>query len=193
MTKMVQDFVESYKAKRFINTPQGLNEKAEWLRGELAVKNYIPFMEKRQIAEMIVAQNIKVVDGVKKYDSIGGYISLIVASIGAHTNLTWGANPIADYDLLVESGLLMQIIEEFKGSHDEIDMILKMALASELEDNNLNVLVGKFLDNILKRLDIVGETLKNTLGEIDIKDILGANFKEEDLAKLRGFLNTYNK
>lgn len=185
----IKEFVDAYKAKKFMNTKQGMDEKAEWFRGELGIKPYISFREKRKIAEIIVAQNIKEIDGIKRYDSIDGYVSLIVASIAAHTNLTWSDDPVADYDLLAESGLLPQVIAEFQGSHDEIDIILKMALAMELEDNNTNVLVGKFLNSILTKLDGVGEVLKNKLDSFDIKDVLGSDFKKEDLAKLSGFLD----
>lgn len=187
----INELVDVYKAKRFMNTKQGVDEKSEWLRNELEIKSYIPFREKRKIAEMIVEQNIKEVDGIKKYDTIDGYIGLIVASIASHTTLKFGEDPIADYDLLAESGLLPQIIAEFQGSHDEIDIILKMALAMELEDNNTNVLVGKFLNGILAKLDGVGEFLKDKLENFDLKDILG-DFKKEDLAKLKGFLNKFN-
>jgi hypothetical protein len=180
----IMDFCEAYKAKRFINTKQGVDEKSEWFRNELEIKSYIPFREKRRIAEMIVEQNIEVVDGIKKYDDISSYVSLIVASIAAHTNLQFGEDPVADYDLLAESGLLPQIIAEFQGSHEEIGILLKMAVASELEDNNTNVIIGHFLDNILKKLDGFGESFKN----FDIQKILG-NIKEEDMAKLIGLLD----
>ena len=181
----IKEFCEAYKAKRFMNTPQGLNEKAEWIRGELEIKNYIPFMEKRKIAEMIVEQNIKVVDGIKKYDSISAYIGLIVASITAHTALTFSGNPIADYDLLAECGLLPQIVAEFQESHNEIDILLKMSLASELEDNQTSALIGRFLDGVLKRLDGASEALNGIIGNLDLEEL----FNEENMAKIVGFLN----
>lgn len=184
----IQNFIDVYKNKKFMNIKTAADERSEWLRSELEIKTYIPFREKRQIAEMIVAQNIKKVDGIKKYDDINSYVSLVVASIVAHTNLKFGEDVIADYDLLAESGLLSQIIEEFQGSHEEIGILLKMAIASELEDNNINVLVGHFLDNILKKLDGVGEALKGKLDSFDLKDLLG-DIKPEDLAKLSGFLD----
>ena len=185
----IQEFVVNYNNKKFMNTRQGVDEKAEYLRKELAIKTYIPFREKRKIAELIVAQNIKEVDGIKKYDSIDGYVGLIVASIAAHTNLEWSKDPVVDYDLLAESGLLPQIIAEFKSSHDEIDILLKMALASELEDNNVNVLVGHFLDKILKKMDDFGDVLKDKFEDFDLTSLLGAEFQGEDLAKLTGLLD----
>ena len=189
MMKTIREFIDTYKTKKFMNTKQGVDEKFEWLRGELEIKPYIPFREKRKIAEMIVAQNTKEVDGIKKYDSIDGYVSLVVASIAAHTSLQFSDDPVADYDLLAKSGLLPQIIAEFQGSHDEIDIILKMALAMELEDNKTNALIGHFLNKILGMLDGVGDVLKEKLDNFDLSGVLGANFKEGDLAKLGGFLD----
>jgi hypothetical protein len=186
----INEFIENYKAKRFMVVKQGVDERAEYLKKELEIKTYIPFKEKRQIAETIVAQNIKEVDGIKKYDDIGSYVSLVVASIVAHTNLEFGADPIADYDLLAESGLLTQIIAEFQGSHEEIGILLKMAIASELEDNNVNVLVGHFLNKVSRVLDGFNEAFKGKFENFDIKDVLG-NFEEEDLVQLKGFLDRF--
>ena len=185
MGKTVKEFCETYKAKRFINTKQGVDEKSEWLRKELEIKSYIPFREKRQIAEMIVEQNIKVVDGIKKYNSIDAYIGFVVASIMAHTSLTFSNDPIADYDLLAENGFLPQIVAEFQESHNEIDILIKMALASELEDNQPGALIGRFLDSVLQKLDGAAGALKGFVDNLDLNEI----FNEENVAKIVGLLN----
>lgn len=181
----ILDFVTNYKNKNFMNTPQGMQERVEWIKKELDVKEYIPFRSKRKIAEMVVEQNIKVVDGIKKYNNIDAYIGFIMASIVAHTNLECSNNPIADYDLLAESGLLAQIVAEFQGSHNEIDILLKMALAAELEDNNTNVLIGHFLDAVLKKVEGLSGVLNGVLGDLGSEDI----FNEENVAKIVGLLN----
>ena len=184
----IKEFCEAYKGKFFMVTKNGADEKSEWLRKELEIKTYIPFKQKREIAEMIVAQNIREVDGIKKYDDINSYVSLVVASIVAHTNLKFGADPIEDYDILAETGLLPQIVAEFQGSHEEIGILLKMAIAAELEDNNINVLVGHFLNSILKKLDGLGEALKSKLDGFNVEDLFG-DIKQEDLTKLSGILD----
>lgn len=181
----IQEFVENYKAQRFMSTPQGLNEKAEWIRGQLGIKKYVPFLEKRAIAEMVVEQNIEVVDGIKKYDSIGAYISFIMASIVAHTNLECSDNPIVDYDLLAENGILPQIVAEFQESHNEIDILLKMAVAYELEDNQPGALIGRFLDGVLQKLDGASGARKEAVGNLDLEEV----FSEENVAKIVGLLN----
>ena len=92
---------------------------------------------------------------------------------------------------LAENGLLPLIVAEFQESYSECDTLLKMARASELEDNNVNAIVARFTTGILDRVDAVGEVLKNKFDDFDLKDILGTDFKQEDLAKLSSFLDKY--
>ena len=141
---------------------------------------------------MLVMKNIDVVDGVKKHDSISGYISFVAAMLTAHTNLEL-SDPIADYDVLSENKLLAPIIETFRTSYDECDVLLKMALAQELEDNNINMLFGRFLNNISEKVDELSEVLKSTMSNENLSALLGAKFNQEDLAKLSSFLDKYNK
>lgn len=185
----INEFIEKYKNAKVQNTKVNPNAVSEYLQKELEIKSYISFRDKRKISEMIVEQNISEKDGIKKYDSINAYIGLVVATISIHTNLEFGADPVADYDLLAESGLLPKIIAEFQQDYNECDVILKMALAMELEDNNVNLLVGHFLDNIIKKLDGFGETLNEKLKDLDLKDVFGADFNREDLNKLSRFLD----
>lgn len=185
----INEFVESFKAARVQNTKINPDAIGEWIREKLEVKTYVPFRQKREIAEMVVAQNIEEIDGVKKYDSINAYVCFVVAMISAHTNLEWRENPIVDYDVLAESGLLSQVIAEFQESYNECDVVLKLALAMELEDNNVNVLIGHFLDDILKKLGGIGEKFKGAFGDFNIQDILGGNITQEDLTKLSGLLD----
>ena len=185
MEKSIKEFCDAYKAKNFMNTSKGVQDRIEWIKKEIGVKGYVAFRTKREIAEMIVEQNIEVVDGIKKYDAIGAYIGFVVASIMAHTTLQFSDDPIADYDLLAESGLMPQIVSMFQDSHNEIDILMKMALAAELEDNNTNVLIGHFLDEILKKTEGLSVALNGTFGDLNLKEV----FNNENLAKIIGFLN----
>ena len=188
----VNEFVNNFKSKKIMNTHIDPNAVSEYIKKELEVKNYIPFREKRIIAETIVNKNTKEVNGVRINDSINQYMSFVIAMLTAHTNLEFSEDPVVDYDLLAESGLLSQIIAEFQESYNECDIILKMALASELENNNINILVGNFLNHILNILDGVGNKAKEIVQNADIEKFF-KNFKAEDLAKLNSFLDRYNK
>lgn len=185
-------FINKFKQDKVVNSKLNEHAVSDYLKKELEIKTYLPFREKRILAETVVSQNIEWVDGVKKIDSINEYVGFIVAVLSAHTNLEWSEDPVADYDLLAESGLLPQIIAEFQESYGETEVLLKMARTMELEDNNINAIVARFTDSILQKLDGVGEVLKDKLGNFDVKDILGGNFKQEDLAKLSSFLDKYN-
>lgn len=189
----IKEFIQNFKDKKVINTKINDHAISDYLKENLEIKTYIPFRERRSTVELVVSQNTTVEGGIKKIDSINQYIAFVVAMISLHTNLMWSEDPVADYDMLAESGLLPLIIAEFKESYDECDVLLKMAVAAELEDNNINTQLGKFLNSILQKIDIVGNILGDKLGSINVSDVLGGNFKEEDLTKLKGFLDRYNK
>ena len=190
---IIQEFVQKFKEDKVTNSKLNEHAVSDYLKKELEIKTYLPFRQKREIVEMVVEQNTEWVDGIKKNDPINQYVAFVTAMLSSHTNLDFSDDPVADYDLLAESGLLLLIIEEFRTSYDECDALLKLALASELEDNNINVLVGRFLNNILGKLDVVSEIFKDKFGNIDIERALGGAFKQEDLANLKGFLDKYNQ
>ena len=177
----VQSFVQEMKDKKIMNTKIAPDAVAKYIKENLEITTYIPFTRKRLIADMIVDANTEEIDGVWKNDSISQYISFVVAMIQEHTNLVFEDNPVDDYDMLAENELLVPIIETFRNDYNECDVVLKMALASKLEDNSINTLVGKFLNGILGRIDVAEEFLKSTIGSIDLQEIMN-NFFCENLA-----------
>lgn len=185
----IKEFVEEFRSKKIMNTKINPDTVSKYIQTTLEVKTYIPYLTKKRVAEMIVNSNMQEIDGIKKYDHISAYISFIMAMLTTHTCLECSDNPFEDYDLLAESGLLMQIIEEFRTSYNECDIILKMAVDAALEDNNVNVLVGNFLDKVSGGLDIIVEALKEKIENIDVEKLLGADINPENLAKLSGFLD----
>ena len=111
----VKNFIEEFKNKKIMNTQIAPNAVAEYLQKTLEIKDYIPFSDKKRIAEMVVEQNSTVDNGIVKIDSVGQFIGFVVAMLVAHTNLEINIeDPIADYDLLSEAGLLEPIIAQFQ-------------------------------------------------------------------------------
>lgn len=189
----IQEFVKTFIEKKITNNKINEHAVSDYLHKELEIKTYVSFRIKREVAEMVVSQNTTMENGVKKNDSINQYVAFVIAMVVLHTNLEASADPVEDYDALAESGLLPQIVAEFQESYNECEVVLKMALAMELEDNGVNMLVGKFLNGISHKLDEFGDVLKNRFENIDIKDVFDGNFNNEDLTKLKGFLDKYNK
>lgn len=182
----INDFVQEFKDKKVINTHINPNAVSEFIRNRLEVKEYLPFATKKILAKMVVDANTPLIDGVYKNDTVGQYIGFVVAMLQAHTNLEFGSNSMEEYDILAQNKLLNPIIETFQDDYNECEILLKMTLTSKLEDNNVNVLVGKFLDGILNK---VGALLQS----IDLDKLIGKDFKQEDLAQLKSFLDKYNK
>ena len=107
----------------------------------------------------------------------------------AHTALEMSTNPVDDYDELSRNGLLEPIVSTFKGDYDECDILLKMTIAEKLEDNNFNILVGKFLNGVLEEFNAFSDVVKEKLGNLNLKDIIDADIKEEDVTKLISVLD----
>lgn len=186
---LVQDFIKTFMEKKVVNSKINDHAVSDYLKKELEIKTYIPFLQKKQIAEMIASTYTEEVDGVKKHDSIRAYVGFIVASLSAHTNLEFSKNVFDDYDALAESGLLPQIVAEFQESHNEIDILLKMAISAGLEDNNINALVGRFLNKLSSKIEVVGDAIINKLENLDPSALLGADITKEDLAKISSFVD----
>ena len=186
---LVQDFCNEFVEKKISNTKINPNAVEEFILSKLDITEYLPFNTKRDIVEMIVTKVVTEEYGVKRVDGISQFLAFIVAMVASHTTLVFGDNPEEDYDALNKCGLLEYLIAMFKKDVDECDVLLKMAIADELADNNLNVIIGKFLNGILGKLDGVSDMLKGVTENLDLSKLLGENINKEDIAKLVGLIN----
>lgn len=171
----VTEFINKYKTSNVINTKVNPNATSDFIKKTLEVREYVPFRVKQQAVQTVVQTCTSEVDGVKKNDTISQYVSFVIAMLTLHTNLDCD-EPIDDYDTLCEAGLLNPIIETFITDYNECEALLKMSVAAELEDNNINVLVGKFLNKIV-----------DFMSGLNLKDLFGVS--EEDLSLLKGFID----
>ena len=185
----VQDFISEFLSKKIANTKINDHAIEDFIRSKLEIIEYLPFQKKREVVETIVDNVVRDEDGVKKADSISQHLCFVVGMLCSHTNLTVGDNPAEDYDALSKNGLLEPIIIMFQKSYLECEVMLKMAVADELANNNLNVIVGKFLNGILGKLDGVVDIAKSFAKDADLSKILEANINKEDVAKLVGLLD----
>lgn len=184
---LVQDFCKEYVEKRIENTKYQPDAIETFIQDRLDIVRYLPFNKKREIVEIIVSKAVTEEDGVKRADGIAQFLAFIVAMVASHTTLAFSDKPEEDYDALSRCGVLEHIIAMFKKDVDECDVLLKMAIADELADNNLNVIIGKFLNGVLGKMDgLVDIMAKGFTENLDLSKLLGANIKEEDVAKILG-------
>ena len=188
MKVVVKDFVNEFIEKKIVNTKYDPDAIEKFLKEKLEIVEYLPFATKRDVVQMIVDKVVIEEDGIKKVDSITQFLTFITAMLISHTNLEI-VNAEEDYDVLSKNGLLEPIVAMFDKDYAQCEALLKAAIADELADNNLNVIIGKFLNGILAKLDGFGDVVKN----IDLSKLLGTNINEEDIAKILGFVDKYNK
>lgn len=186
---LVNDLVSEFLSKKIVNSKIAPNAVEEFIKQRIDIVEYLPFSQKREVVEMVVAKVVSEEDGIKRVNSITQFLSFIVAMLVSHTTLSFSENVEDDYDALSKSGLLEPILDMFKRDYSECDALLKAAIADELADNNLNVIIGKFLNGVLGKLDGVVDTVKGFTDNLDLSKLLGANINKEDIAKIIGVVD----
>lgn len=153
----------------------------------LEVKDYLSIKQKKALIEDIVNDCILYEDGVFKFDDIDKYICFTMKTIAAYTNLELSKDIEEDYDALCEARLLDIIINSFKKEYDDVSVLLQMRCEYILSGNNVEAQVGKFLNNILEKLDDVINIMSTKIGDFDISKL---PVSMEDLNKLMNFVNS---
>lgn len=185
----VRVFTEEFINRKISNNRATPNAIEDFINEKLDITTYLPFNTKREIVDMLVAQIITEEDGVKRVNSVAQFLSFIVTMVASHTTLAFSDKPEEDYDALSKCGVLEHILAMFSKDYAEIDALLKAAIADELVDNNLNIIVGKFLNGILDKFYGVIDILKN----LDLSKLLGTNINEEEKAKFLGLIDKLKK
>lgn len=171
----IQNFIENYKAKTFVISRNGADERVEYLKKTLEIKDYISFKEKKVIAQTVLANCSTIKDGVVSIDSIQKYILFTMAMIASYTNLESDEDTSIseEYDMLcsynVEGGTLLDaIIKTFEFEYMRCNDILNMMTADLLAENNIEKQVGKFLSNISDKINKLGDGLIEKLGDFNM-------------------------
>ena len=156
------------------------------LAKELEVKKYLSVKDKKELIDNIVNECILYSYGIFKFDDIEKYIVFTMKTIAAYTNLEMTDDIEADYDALCESGLLNNIIDLFVGEYENISMLLQMKCNYVLSSNSVESQIGRFLDNILEKVDMISSVMSEKVDKFDISKL---PINKEDLTKLLSFIN----
>jgi hypothetical protein len=138
----------------------------------LEPKGYIGIKEKRELVNKIVNQTIYYTDGVFKFDGIDRYMYFTMYTLEAYTNLELSEDVTSDFDILSESKLLPAIICLIQKEFDDVNVFLQMQCEYILDDNSIEAQIGKFLTNILDKIDNVEDVLSGFLKNINIDEFL---------------------
>lgn len=181
----IREFVDYMKK----NTNRTMKEDqvASLIKRVLEPKTYISIKDKKEIVDKIINRCIYYENGVFKFDGIERYVYFTMYTLAAYTNLELSEDIENDFDALSESKLLPAVICLIQQEFDDVNVFLQMQCDYILEGNSIEAQVGKFFDELLDKIDVVGNSLGKYLGNID----LGALFKDKD--KILSFIENINK
>lgn len=162
----------------------------EFISKTIEVKKYISIKEKRVLIDDIINSCILYDDGVYKFNDIDKYVMFTMKTIAVYTNLELSNDIENDYDALCEANLLNDVIETFGGEYNNVSLLLQMKCDYILSGNTLEAQFGKFLTEIVDKLDSFATILSNKISEFDLNN-LPVNM--DDLGKLMEFLDSQKK
>lgn len=146
-------------------------QKQDVLKKILEVKKYISIKEKKQLVQDIVDECILYDDGIYKFDEIDKYIYFTMKTLETYTNLELSDDIEDDYDALCQYGLLNAIVDTFTGEYENVSLLLQMKCDYILSDNNVGAQVGRFLNQILEKVDDFSGVLTEQLGNFDMSNL----------------------
>jgi hypothetical protein len=177
LVKMMSD--SKYKMMK----PEQLQEV---LKKKLEVKEYIGFATKRNLVSAIVNECVLYENGMFKFNDIDKYVCFTMRVIGAYTNLELDNDMEADYDMLCESNMLEFVINTFKKEYDDMNILLQMQCDYVLSNNSIGSQVGRFLDEILEKIDVLVNAFASKVDGFDFSNL---PVSSEDLNKLMQLIN----
>ena len=175
------------------------NSKNKMLKGEqlqqfiaktLETKEYIGIKDKRALIDDIINQCIIYEDGILKFNEIDKYIVFTMMTIAAYTNLELSFDIEDDYDQLCQAKLLNAVVETFAGEYENVKLLLAMQCDYILSNNSINAQCGKFLTNIVDKIDDFASVLGETVGKFDLGKL---PINLDDVNKLIEFVNSQKK
>ena len=177
----VQEFVDYMK--KSTNRTMKEDQVASLINRTLEPKAYLSIKAKKELVNKIVNKTIYYEDGIFKFDGIDRYIYFTMYTIESYTNLELGEDVASDFDTLSESKLLPSVICLIQKEFDDVNVFLQMQCEYIMESNSIEAQIGKFLTNVLDKLDGVGNSLSKYLENVNVEELL--QYKDEVLKYLK--------
>jgi hypothetical protein len=177
-----------------MNTPQGVDERVEWIKKELGVKEYLPFAEKRELCKVVLDACCTKEDGLVKVDSVTRYIIFTLSVLSCYTTLEFSSGEDAEYDsldeydMLCESHLLDIIIAVLGDEYTACNNMLNMMMDDIMTNNNtVEAVLGHALGKVSDSLDDLIGAFADKVGEMKL------DLSQIDINKYKGLLDLLPK
>ena len=188
----IEQFINEFKEKKVMNSKVNENAVSDYIKQALEVRDYIPFVEKQSIAQIVLESCSHIKDSVITIDSIQKYIIFTITVLSTYTNLEFDGdnNDLDSYDALCsyqigDNTLLDEIVKTFEKEYIRCNDILNMLTADLLAENNIEKQVGKFLSGISKKINNLGDSLIDKLGDFNI------DLNQLDIDKLSDIISKF--
>lgn len=191
--KTVYDFIQDYKGKKFMTvTKNGVDEKVEYLKTELGIKEYIPFADKRELCASVIDACCEKEGGLIKIDSVTRYIVFTISVISAYTELEFSSgeeyDSLDEYDMLCEAGLLNPILALIGDEYATCNNMLNMMMDDVVANNNtVEAVLGHNLGKVSDALDGLIDAFADKVAEMEF------DLSQIDFDKYKGLLDLIPK
>ena len=169
----ITEFIQGFKDERIQNSKVNPNSVSEYIKKVLEVKDYIPFVEKQSVAQIVLESCAHISDGIITIDSVQKYIIFTITVLATYTNLEFNGDEtdLDAYDLLCaytvgDETLLDAIIKTFEKEYSRCNDILNMMTVDLMAENNIEKQVGKFLSGLSKNIENLGDLFINNMSNI---------------------------
>lgn len=186
----VKEFIDAYRAKNFMNTKQGVEERVEWMKKELDFTPYLPFTEKRELCKNVLDVCCTKENGLVKVDSVTRYILFTISVIGKYTNLEFNSDEEYDsfdeYDMLCESRLLNPVLALIGDEYEACNNMLNMMMDDIVANNNtIEAVLGHTLGKLSDSLDDLISAFADKVDEMEL------DLSQIDIDKYKGLLDLF--
>ena len=161
----INEFIEHMSKN--INGTMKENQILAIAQKQLEVKKYIPIKEKKDLVDKIIEKCIYFESNTFRIDAIDSYIYFTMFTIDTYTNLE--IDDVEDcFDALSESGLMPVVIAALGQEYQDVQTFLNMKRGEILENNSVEMQLGKFFDSVLDQVSEFSEDLMDTIQNLNI-------------------------
>ena len=187
----VKNFIEKFKNDKVMNSKIAPDAVSNYLKKELEIKDYVPFVEKRELcANVLSVCNKKDENGLVKVDSVSRYIVFTLSIITKYTNIEFSSgkdsefDSLDEYDMLCQSGLLNPILDVIGTEYTTCNNILNMMMADvEANNNTIENVVASVLGRVGDSIDDFITVLADKVDELNL------DLNQVDISKFKGLID----
>lgn len=189
----VQNFINDFKSKKITNTKIAPDAVSEYIKKELEVKDYMPFIEKRELCERVInACNVKDENGLVKVDGVSRYIIFTLSVISKYTNLEFSSgeefDSLDEYDMLCQANLLNPILDVIGAEYTTCNNMLNMMMDDVIaNNNNIENVFGNTLQKLSDKIDDFIDVLADKVESLDL------DLSQIDIDKYRGLIDQFTQ